>query len=116
MSSAFLRFAAAERGRIATMTAAAVLITLLVVLLDRALDAARATERRASHGAATICAVIGLTCGVLLLTLHAADRLSAFLGTTGMKVTRLMGMILAAIAIEMMVGGVTDLFAQLRRG
>jgi len=68
-------------------------------------------------GAATIGAVIVLMCGVLLLTLHTADRLSAFMGTTGMKVlTRLMGMLLAAIAIEMMVGGLTELFPQLHRG
>jgi multiple antibiotic resistance protein len=68
-------------------------------------------------GAATIGAVIVLMCGVLLLTLYAADRLSAFLGTTGLNVlTRLMGMILAAIAVEMMVGGLTELFPQLHRG
>jgi multiple antibiotic resistance protein len=43
--------------------------------------------------------------------------MSAFLGTTGLNVlTRLMGMILAAIAIEMMVGGLTELFPQLHRG
>jgi multiple antibiotic resistance protein len=39
------------------------------------------------------------------------------MGTTGMKVlTRLMGMLLAAIAIEMMMGGLTELFPQLHRG
>jgi multiple antibiotic resistance protein len=97
------------------MTAAAVLVTLLAVLLDRALDAAHATERRASHGAATIGAVIVLLCGVLLVALHAADRMSAFLGTTGLNVlTRLIGMLLAAIAVEMTVGGLIQLFPQLR--
>jgi multiple antibiotic resistance protein len=68
-------------------------------------------------GAATIGAVIVLMCGVLLLTLHAADRLAVLMGTTGLKVlTRLMGMLLAAIAVEMMVGGLTQLFPQLQRG
>ena len=67
-------------------------------------------------GAATIGAVIVLMCGVLLLALHAADRMAAFLGTTGLNVlTRLMGMVLAAIAVEMVVGGLADLFPQLRR-
>jgi multiple antibiotic resistance protein len=60
-------------------------------------------------------AVIALMCALLLLLLHAADRISAFMGTTGMKVlTRLMGMILAAIAIEMITGGVTQLVPQLQ--
>jgi multiple antibiotic resistance protein len=67
-------------------------------------------------GAATIGAVIVLMCGVLLLALHIADRMARFLGTTGLNVlTRLMGMLLAAIAIEMVAGGLTDLFPQLRR-
>jgi multiple antibiotic resistance protein len=65
-------------------------------------------------GALTIGAVILLLCLVLLVTLRAADRLSALLGPTGMNVlTRLMGMVLAAIAVEMMAGGLRDLFPQL---
>jgi multiple antibiotic resistance protein len=65
----------------------------------------------------SIGAVIVLMCGVQWVALRTADRMSAFLGTTGLNVlTRLMGMLLAAIAIEMMVGGLTDLFPQLRRG
>jgi multiple antibiotic resistance protein len=68
-------------------------------------------------GAAIIGAVIVLLCGVQLLALRAAARMAAFLGTTGINVlTRLMGMILAAIAIEMIVGGLTQLFPQLQRG
>jgi multiple antibiotic resistance protein len=210
MSSEFLRFAAAlfaimnpfgniaiflsitadrsaaERGRIATMTAAAVLITLLVaavlgqqilalfdisvgsfriaggiIILILALSMLHAQQSGVHHSAleedagkakdnpavfplaipmiagpgsmatvilyaqhaqgladaATIGAVIVLMCALLLAALHAADRMSAFLGTTGLNVlTRLMGMILAAIAIEMMVGGLTELFPQLHRG
>jgi multiple antibiotic resistance protein len=66
-------------------------------------------------GAATIGAVIVLMSGLLLLTLHASDRLSRYLGPTGLNVmTRLMGMLLAAIAVEMMVGGLGDLFPQLQ--
>jgi multiple antibiotic resistance protein len=66
-------------------------------------------------GALTIGAVILLLCLVLLVTLRAADRLSGLLGPTGMNVlTRLMGMILAAIAVEMMAGGLRDLFPQLQ--
>jgi multiple antibiotic resistance protein len=68
-------------------------------------------------GAAVIGAVIVLLCGVQLLALRAAARMAAFLGTTGINVlTRLMGMILAAIAIEMIVGGLSQLFPQLQRG
>jgi multiple antibiotic resistance protein len=68
-------------------------------------------------GAAMIGVVIVLLCGVQLLALRAAARMAAFLGTTGINVlTRLMGMILAAIAIEMIVGGLTQLFPQLQRG
>jgi multiple antibiotic resistance protein len=177
---------AAERGRIATMTAAAVLITLLVaavlgeqilalfgisvgafqiaggiIILILALsmlhaqpsgvhhsaqeeDAGKAKENPAvfplaipmiagpgsmatvilyaQHvqgvlSALAIGAVIVLMCALLLVALHAADRMSAFLGTTGLNVlTRLMGMLLAAIAVEMMVGGLSDLFPQLHRG
>jgi multiple antibiotic resistance protein len=65
-------------------------------------------------GALMIGVVIVLMCGVLLLALCAADRLSSVLGPTGMNVlTRLMGMILAAIAVEMMAGGLGELFPQL---
>jgi multiple antibiotic resistance protein len=69
---------------------------------------------RGIGGVVTIGAVIVLMCLVLLVTLRAADRLSRFLGPTGMNVlTRLMGMILAAIAVEMMAGGLRELFPQL---
>jgi multiple antibiotic resistance protein len=66
-------------------------------------------------GALAIAAVIVLMCMVLLVTLRAAGRLSSLLGPTGMSVlTRLMGMILAAIAVEMIAAGVAELFPQLR--
>jgi multiple antibiotic resistance protein len=68
-------------------------------------------------GALTIGVVILLKCGVLVVALCAAGRLSSLLGPTGTNVlTRLTGMILAAIAVEMMAGGLVDLFPQLRPG
>ncbi|HXV24193.1 MAG TPA: MarC family protein [Alphaproteobacteria bacterium] len=74
-----------------------------------------AEHARGIGGALVIGAVIVLMCLILLITLRAAGRLSSFLGPTGMNVLiRLMGMILAAIAIEMIAGGLTQLFPQLR--
>ena len=68
-------------------------------------------------GALSTGATIVLMCAVLLVTLRAASRLSGLLGATGMNVlTRLMGMILAAIAVEMITGGLVELFPQLRSG
>ena len=65
-------------------------------------------------GFLAIAVVIVLMCVVLLVALHAADRLSSLLGATSMNVlTRLMGMVLAAIAVEMMAGGLGELFPQL---
>jgi multiple antibiotic resistance protein len=70
---------------------------------------------RGIGGAFAIGAVILLMCGVLLVALRAAGRLSTLLGPTGMNVlTRLMGMLLAAIAVEMIAAGVAELFPQLR--
>ena len=73
-----------------------------------------AQHARGLGGAITIGAVIALMCLVLLVALSAAGRLLSLLGPTGMNVlTRLMGMILAAIAVEMMAGGLGELFPQL---
>jgi MarC family membrane protein len=67
-------------------------------------------------GYASIGLVIVLMCGLILVVLRAGDRMAKFLGVTGVKVlTRLMGMILAAIAIEMMAGGLSELFPQLHQ-
>ncbi len=66
-------------------------------------------------GAVMVGAVIVFLCVVLVLVLGAANRLSSLLGPTGMNVlTRLMGMILAAIAVEMVADGLSQLFPQLR--
>ena len=52
--------------------------------------------------------VIGLT---TWLVLSAADRIGKLLGQTGINImTRLMGLILAAIAVEVMADGLTKLF------
>jgi len=68
-------------------------------------------------GIVTIGGVIVFMCVVLLLVLRAANRLSSLLGPTGMNVlTRLMGMVLAAIAVEMIADGLSQLFPQLQSG
>jgi multiple antibiotic resistance protein len=55
--------------------------------------------------------VIGLT---VWLAFSAADKISRVLGRTGINVmTRLMGLILAAIAVEVMADGLTKLFPAL---
>ena len=55
--------------------------------------------------------VIGLA---VWITLSAADRIGQFLGTTGINVmTRLMGLILAAIGVEVMSDGLLKLFPAL---
>ncbi len=66
-------------------------------------------------GFLVICAVIALLCLVLYLTFRLAAPVSGLLGPTGMNVaTRLMGMLLASIAVEMIAAGVGDLFPTLR--
>ncbi|HET6718018.1 MAG TPA: MarC family protein, partial [Rhodocyclaceae bacterium] len=57
----------------------------------------------------------GLVIGLAVwLTLSAADRIGRFLGTTGINVmTRLMGLILAAIGVEVMADGLLKLFPAL---
>jgi multiple antibiotic resistance protein len=57
----------------------------------------------------------GLVIGLAIwITLSAADRIGRFLGTTGINVmTRLMGLILAAIGVEVMSDGLLKLFPAL---
>lgn len=67
-------------------------------------------------GYVSIGLVIVLMCGLILVVLRAGDRMSKFPGVTGVKVlTRLMCMILAAIATEMMAGGLSELFPELHQ-
>jgi multiple antibiotic resistance protein len=66
-----------------------------------------------SGGAAHIAwliACIAAVCAMLWLTLLAAERIGAKMGRTGLNIaTRLLGLLLAAIAIEMMAGGLKAL-------
>ena len=60
---------------------------------------------------ATVCAAVVLVCAASWITLRGAARLSALLGTTGIKVvSRMMGLILAAMAIQFVAEGLIDLF------
>ena len=70
---------------------------------------------RGMAGFLVIGAVIALLCLVLYLVLRLALPLSDRLGATGMNVaTRLMGMLLASIAVEMIAAGIGDLFPAIR--
>jgi len=60
---------------------------------------------------ATIVACIAVVCALLWLVLTLADRIGSRLGTTGLNIaTRLLGLALAAIAVEMMAAGLRELF------
>jgi len=59
---------------------------------------------------AALVACIGLVCALLWSILRVAEPIGARLGTTGLNIaTRLLGLLLAAIAIEMMAGGLKAL-------
>jgi multiple antibiotic resistance protein len=54
---------------------------------------------------------IGLVCAILWLVLRVADGVGERMGTTGLNIaTRLLGLLLAAIAIETMADGLKELF------
>lgn len=65
------------------------------------------------HGigdAAIMVVIIILISGIVYVALRSAVRFGTLLGPTGVKVvTRLMGMLLAAIAVELITGGLTTL-------
>ncbi len=71
--------------------------------------AATQTEGLVDHGFAVLAAgMVGLSIWIILA---AAAPIASFLGTTGMNVaTRFMGLILAAIAVEFLAAGLSDLF------
>ena len=59
---------------------------------------------------AGLIACVAAVCVMLWLVLLAADRIGAKMGRTGLNIaTRLLGLLLAAIAIEMMAGGLKAL-------
>jgi multiple antibiotic resistance protein len=54
---------------------------------------------------------IGLVCAILWCVLRLADAVGQRMGTTGLNIaTRLLGLLLAAIAIETMADGLKELF------
>jgi len=59
---------------------------------------------------------VACVCALLWLVLSLADRIGSRLGVTGLNIaTRLLGLALAAISIEMMTGGLKDLLPGLAR-
>ena len=66
-----------------------------------------------AHNAALL-GCIALVCAVLWVVLRLADAVGQKLGTTGLNIaTRLLGLLLAAIAIETMADGLKVLFSGL---
>ena len=56
-------------------------------------------------------------CGIVWLSLSMAERIQQFLGTTGMNVvTRIMGLIMLAVAMEFLTGGLSEKFPALVNG
>ncbi len=64
-----------------------------------------------------LCAVVVFViCALIYITFAMGDRVSTWLGTTGMNiVTRIMGMLLAAIAISMIIDGVVHAVPALQK-
>lgn len=63
-----------------------------------------------AHQAAVV-ACIGIVCLLTWLTLRAAHRIAARMGTTGLNVaTRILGLLLAAMAVQTMAVGLRQLF------
>jgi len=62
-------------------------------------------------GQVGICVNITIVSVLVWLTFSAAKRIADFLGTTGINIiTRLMGLLLAALAVELIATGMTKLF------
>jgi multiple antibiotic resistance protein len=60
---------------------------------------------------AVVVACIALVCALLWVVLALAERIGSRLGITGLNIaTRLLGLALAAIAVEMMAAGLRELF------
>jgi multiple antibiotic resistance protein len=55
-------------------------------------------------------AIVALTMGLCYLTFLASERVSSLLGTTGKIVlTRMLGVVLAALAVQFVIDGVTTI-------
>jgi multiple antibiotic resistance protein len=60
------------------------------------------------HGAVILCA-IGFTSVISYVILAAADRVRSFMGETGIRIlTRMMGLLLTAIAVQFILNGLKD--------
>ncbi len=74
---------------------------------------------QAAHSTAhqlLVAAVILTVAAMVLISLLAAPKIAGFMGRTGMNVvTRVMGLIIAAIAVEFIAKGLTELFPVLAR-
>lgn len=63
-------------------------------------------------GKAQLIAVIGVVLGLVFVSLYLAERLNRFLGVTGRALlTRLLGVLLAALSVQFVVDGVKSAFA-----
>ncbi|HEX9182920.1 MAG TPA: MarC family protein [Burkholderiales bacterium] len=70
-----------------------------------------AVERGSLVHQAAVVACIGVVCLLTWLTLRAAHRIAARMGTTGLNVaTRILGLLLAAMAVQTMAVGLRQLF------
>ena len=70
-----------------------------------------AVERGSLAHQAAVVGCIGIVCLVTWLTLRAAHRIAARMGTTGLNVaTRILGLLLAAMAVQTMAVGLRQLF------
>jgi multiple antibiotic resistance protein len=70
-----------------------------------------AVERGGLAHQAAVVACIAIVCLVTWLTLRAAHRIAARMGTTGLNVaTRILGLLLAAMAVQTMAVGLRQLF------
>jgi multiple antibiotic resistance protein len=70
-----------------------------------------AVERGSLVHQAAVIGCIGVVCLVTWLTLRAAHRIAARMGTTGLNVaTRILGLLLAAMAVQTMAVGLRQLF------
>jgi multiple antibiotic resistance protein len=70
-----------------------------------------AVERGGLAHQAAVVACIAIVCLVTWLTLRAAHRIAARMGTTGLNVaTRILGLLLAAMAVQTMAVGLKQLF------
>ena len=70
-----------------------------------------ATYPNPIEGKIAIIIAVMFVCGVVWFSLSMAERIQKFLGTTGMNVvTRIMGLIMLAVAMEFLSGGLSEKF------